>query len=67
MMQIICNGEKKEIHAGTTLLSFLAARNLNPETVFVECNGVILNKDEYAVFELPEDARLELIRFVGGG
>ena len=67
IMQIICNDEKKEIRPGTTLVAFLAELGVKPDTVFVECNGVIITRDEYETLVLPEGARLELIRFVGGG
>jgi len=67
MMQIICNDEKKEIRPDTTLTAFLGGLGVKPDTVFVECNGVIIKRDEYETFVLPEGARLELIRFVGGG
>ncbi len=66
-MQIICNGEKREIQPGIRLVAFLQELGFNPDTVFAECNGIIVKKEEYDSFVLPEDARLELIRFVGGG
>lgn len=66
-MEIICNGEVKNIQSGTKLVTFLTDLGIKPDTVFVECNGIILQKKEYDAFVLPENARLELIRFVGGG
>ncbi|MCB2180756.1 MAG: sulfur carrier protein ThiS [Desulfobulbaceae bacterium] len=66
-MEIICNGEVKNIQPGTKLVAFLENLGVKPDTVFVECDGVILQKKEYDTFVLPENARLELIRFVGGG
>lgn len=66
-MQIICNGEKKDIQPGTNLVAFMEELGVKPDTVFVECNGVILKKKEYDSFVLEEGAVLELIRFVGGG
>ncbi|MCJ7603987.1 MAG: sulfur carrier protein ThiS [Desulfobulbaceae bacterium] len=67
MMQIVCNDEKKEIRPGTTLVAFLGELGVKADTVFVECNGVIIKRNEYDTFVLPEGAKLELIRFVGGG
>lgn len=66
-MQIVCNGEKKDIASGTRLAQFMTALGVKPDTVFVECNGSILKKEDYDTFVLPEGAVLELIRFVGGG
>ena len=67
IMIIICNDEKKEIQPGTTIAVFLKDLGVTPDTVFVECNGVIIRRDDYETHELSEGARLELIRFVGGG
>ncbi|KPK23636.1 MAG: hypothetical protein AMJ61_15415 [Desulfobacterales bacterium SG8_35_2] len=66
-MKITCNGETKKITQGTTLVSFINAMELNPDTVVVECDGRIIKKDEYDIFVLAEGNVLELIRFVGGG
>ena len=66
-MQIVCNGEKKDIEPGTRLAQFMVDLGVKPDTVFVECNGAILKKEDYDTFVLPEGAVLELIRFVGGG
>ncbi|OKY75993.1 MAG: thiamine biosynthesis protein ThiS [Desulfobulbaceae bacterium DB1] len=66
-MEIVCNGEKKDIQPGTTVESFLHGLGIKPDTVFVECDSVIIKRSEYETFVLREGARLELIRFVGGG
>ncbi len=66
-MEIVCNGEKRDIRPGTTVEALLAEIGVTPDTVFVECDGVIVKRDEYSSFVVTEGARLELIRFVGGG
>ena len=66
-MRIICNGEEQEVRAGITLIELLQELGLNPDTVVAECNGTIVRREEYDNLVLPADARLELIRFVGGG
>jgi sulfur carrier protein len=66
-MRIICNGEEQEVRAGITLVELLQDLELNPDTVVVECNGTIVRREEYDDHVLPENCRLELIRFVGGG
>ena len=66
-MEITCNGETKIITQGTTLVSFIAAMELNPDTVVAECDGRIIKKDEYDTFVLADGNVLELVRFVGGG
>jgi sulfur carrier protein len=66
-MRIICNGEEQEVRAGITLIELLRDLELNPDTVVAECNGTIVGREEYDGLVLPENGRLELIRFVGGG
>ena len=66
-MKIICNGETREISQSITLLSFIEVLDLNPDTVVAECDGRIINREEYDTFILSEGNVLELIRFVGGG
>jgi sulfur carrier protein len=66
-MRIICNGEEQEVRAGITLVELMQDLELNPDTVVAECNGTIVGREEYDDLVLPENGRLELIRFVGGG
>ena len=66
-MIVFCNGKERQVEDDCMLSDLLARLELNPKTVVVECNKVIVNPEEYADFILPELARLELIRFVGGG
>jgi thiamine biosynthesis protein ThiS len=66
-MIIYCNDKEREVDEGLALSALLFELKLNPETVVVECNKAIVQPEEYDSFVLPEDARLELIRFVGGG
>lgn len=66
-MNIVCNGETKEVENGATLEGFILSLELNPDTIVAECDGRIINREEYESYILPENCRLELIRFVGGG
>lgn len=66
-MKITCNGETKEITPNTTLVNFIKEMELNPDTVVAECDGCIINRDEYDSLVLQDGNVLELIRFVGGG
>lgn len=66
-MIIFCNGVERHLQAGTTVTGLLAELQLNPQTVVVECNKTIIDPKEYDALVLPEDAQVELIRFVGGG
>ena len=66
-MKIIINGSEEDVAAGTDLLSLLHQLSLDPATVVVECDKVIVNPEEYASTTVHEGAVLEIIRFVGGG
>jgi sulfur carrier protein len=66
-MKITCNGEIKNIDPGTSLVTLIKDLDLNPHTVVAECDGRIINRDEYDTLELTEGNVIELVRFVGGG
>ncbi|MBE9521213.1 MAG: sulfur carrier protein ThiS [Proteobacteria bacterium] len=66
-MEIICNGETKDIDPGTTLVTLIKNLDLNPDTVVAECDGRIIKRDEYDTLALTEGMVIELVRFVGGG
>jgi thiamine biosynthesis protein ThiS len=66
-MKIICNGKEQDVSQKTTLAELLRNLELNPDTVVAECDGAIVRRDQYETYVLPENGRLELIRFVGGG
>ena len=73
MMQLTINGQTKDIfvpvetHSNVSLQDLLTILNLNPETIAVEKNGQIIEKDRYQNETVTEGDTLELIRFMGGG
>ena len=66
-MNIVCNGQEREIRAGAKLVDLLRELDLGPETVVAECDGKILKREDYDNHELHQGSVVELIRFVGGG
>ena len=66
-VEIVCNGGPRRIEEGTLLIDFLRSLSLDPETVVVECDGAVVERPSYEHLVLHPGARLELIRFVGGG
>ena len=66
-IQIICKNDTVAIPSNLTLERFIEARDLNPNTVVVQCNGRIINRADYATHVLTANCTLEIIRFVGGG
>ncbi len=66
-MKVTVNGEAKEVDSGICLADYLQQLSINLETVVVECDEVILKRDEYETHQLQDGMVLELIRFIGGG
>ncbi|MFH7320242.1 sulfur carrier protein ThiS [Desulfurivibrio sp. D14AmB] len=64
---IICNGQERLIAPGLTVAAFIATLELNPDMMAVELDGRVLERTTYDSTFLAAGARVELIRFVGGG
>ncbi len=65
-MQIIVNGEQKEVEP-LSVLGLLEMLVIDPRRVAVELNLEILPKADYATTVLQDGDRLEVVQFVGGG
>ncbi|MDH3237764.1 MAG: sulfur carrier protein ThiS [Deltaproteobacteria bacterium] len=66
-MEILVNGETRQVDAGTTVLSLLRALSLPETRVAVERNLALVRKTEFAGTVLGEGDRIEIVTFVGGG
>lgn len=66
-MQIMINGQTRDVSSGTTVADLLTGLQIVPERVAVELNLQILNRGEYQLHSLREGDRVEIIGFVGGG
>ena len=66
-MQIICNGQQREIKKGESLSSLLVSLDLPADSVVAEINKQIIDRDQYETIRLSDGDQVELIRFVGGG
>ena len=64
-MKLVVNGKGREV-SGATVLALISELGLDPKTVVVEHNGVLLRREELERRELREGDKLELVRFVGG-
>ena len=65
-MDVVINGERKEIRGGT-LLDVLAELELDPRAVVVEHNRKIVRRARLGGVQIGEGDSLELVHFVGGG
>lgn len=66
-MTVILNGRETELAEAMTVLALLEYRNIPPQAVVVERNGVIVPGDHFGDTVLSDGDHLEVLRFVGGG
>ena len=66
-MELMVNGEKREVTEGTTVSKLLELLTVIPERVVVEVNLTILKRAEHSQTILKEGDQVEIVRFVGGG
>jgi thiazole synthase len=66
-MDVVINGERKQITAGVTLLELLNELELDPRAVVVEHNRKIVRRVGLADVTVQDGDAVELVHFVGGG
>jgi len=52
---------------GITIVGLLADLGLRPDRVAVEMNRAIVKQPLWAETQLPPEAEIEIVQFVGGG
>ena len=65
-MDVVINGEHKEIRGGT-LLEVLAELELDPRAVVVEHNRRIVRRPSLGEVTVSRGDAIEVVHFVGGG
>jgi len=66
-MEVVVNGETKQMEAGTSLAAMIEAMGLDRRYLVVEYNGQPLAREALDEVTLAEGDRLELVRPVAGG
>lgn len=66
-MQIIFNGEAREVDSGTTVSTLLQTMELDARRVAVEINEELAPRDRHGERLLQEGDQLEVVTLVGGG
>ena len=66
-MQVVVNGEPREVPAGATVETLLAALGLAGRPVAVERNREIVPRSVHGATPLAEGDRVEIVTMVGGG
>jgi thiamine biosynthesis protein ThiS len=67
MLEVIVNGESRDVPNGVTILDLLCVLGIDPERVAVEMNRAIVRKKDWEGTPVTPGARLEIVHFVGGG
>ena len=65
-MRILLNGEIQETSA-EFLADLLNQMDISREGLIVEINGMIIPREDWNRYELKQEMKIELIKFVGGG
>jgi len=66
-MQIILNGESRDLADGMTIEALVLTLADDPRGVAIERNLEIVPKAEHATTLLQDGDQLEVVQFVGGG
>ena len=66
-MEITVNGEKQVLEGPMTVSELLAKLGIDPETVVIERNLDILNREVHGNVAIEDGDSIEIIRMVDGG
>lgn len=66
-MQLIVNGEAREVTEVASVLDLLKAFKLEQKILVVELNKEIIDRSKYDQTALADGDRVEIVHFVGGG
>lgn len=66
-MNIVVNGEKKEVAENLDLSALLKHLSLPDERIAVELNREVVRKKDWETIKINDADKIEIIHFVGGG
>jgi len=66
-MDVVVNGKIATVPEGASLADLIVQLGLTGEPMVAEVDGVIVPREDWAAWLLQDGARVELVRFVGGG
>jgi len=64
---ITLNGDPFTLASPLTITGLLAHLEVDPRSVAVERNFVVVKRDQYATTAIAEGDQIEIVNFVGGG
>jgi thiamine biosynthesis protein ThiS len=66
-LNIIVNGDEKNIADGMALSELITGLGLKPERLAIELNRKIVRRADWGSTTLSEGDKVEIVHFVGGG
>jgi len=66
-MRVLINGKPEDLPGGITIEDLVRLKGLNPDTIVVECNMLLVKRENWAGVVLRENDSVEVLSFVGGG
>ena len=66
-MTITLNGDPFTVAEPLTITDLLARLEIEPRSVAVERNFVVVKRDQYSGTPIAEGDQIEIVNFVGGG
>ncbi|AEI39626.1 sulfur carrier protein ThiS [Paenibacillus mucilaginosus] len=66
-MNLIVNGESREVEGAATVAELLSVFKLQNKILVVELNREIVDRSRYEDARLNDGDRIEIVHFVGGG
>jgi sulfur carrier protein len=66
-MQVLINGEKRELPDGLTLSAVVRRLSLPERRMAVEVNKQVIRKQDWESFKIATNDNIEIVHFVGGG
>ena len=67
VIAIQVNGSRRDVPYGTTLEHLISLFHLQQKSIVVERNRQVVDKTAYAITQLKENDKIEIVHFVGGG
>ena len=66
-IEIVLNGESRQVDPGLTVLTLLGQLGIDPERIAVEMNREIIRQPDWPQSPVGPGAQIEIVQFVGGG
>ena len=66
-MRIVLNGDPAELPGPMSVSALLERLKIDPRTVAIECDRVVIKRARYSETMVVEGTEVEIVAFVGGG